>query len=138
MAVGSSSGDEWDVSSRPKSSQDVVETSLALLVSSTDMRFTSGTDTWIGGGARAATWTAGEAETRPLAVCYATVHPQRVRAFMRVTRRAKGSACCPSARASGSASLTGPGRRREPLALLSDAGGPSPLTEDRQKPQVQL
>jgi hypothetical protein len=138
LAVGLSSGDEWDVSSRPKTSQDVVEASSTLVVSSTGMRFTSGTDTWIGGGARAATWTGGEAATRPLAVRYATVHLQRVRAFMRVTRSAKGSACCPGTGAGGSASLTQPGRRCEPVAQLSDAGGPSPLTEDRQKTETRL
>jgi hypothetical protein len=112
----------------------VVEASLALLVSSNDMRFTSGTDTWIGGGGWAATRTGGEAATRPLDLRSATVRLQRVRAFMRVTRRAKGSACCPGAGAGGSASLTPPARRCEPVALLSDAGGPSPLTGDRQKP----
>jgi hypothetical protein len=134
LAVRPSSGDEWDVSGRPKTSQDVVEASLQRLVSSTDMGFSSGTDTWIGDGALTATPTGGEA-TRPPVERYVTGRLLRVRAFMRVTRRAKGSTCCQSVGSGRSPRLTRHGGRRESVALWSEAGGPSPLTEDRQKPR---
>jgi hypothetical protein len=134
VAVGSSSGDEWDVSGRPKTSQDVVETSLQRLVSSTDMGFSVGTDTWIGDGALAATPTGGEA-TRPPVERNVAGRLLRVRAFMRVTQRAQGSTCCQSVGSGGSPRLTRHGGRRESVALWSGAGGPSPLTEDRQKPR---
>lgn len=137
MAVGSSSGDEWDVSSRPKTSQDVVETSLQRLVSSTDMRFSSGIDTWIGDGGLAALPTGAEAR-RPPVERYVTGRLLRARAFMRVTRRAKGSTCCRSVGSGGWPRLSRHGRRRESVALWSEAGGPNPLTEDRQKPPGRL
>jgi hypothetical protein len=103
-------------------------------VSSTRMTFTAGTDSGIGDGARAATPTGGEAATRLPVGRYATGGRQRVRAFMRVTRSAMGSTCCRSVEAGGSARLTPHGGRRRPVGLWSDAGGPGPLTEDRQKP----
>jgi hypothetical protein len=138
MAVGSSSGDEWDVSSRPKTSQDVVEASLALLVSSTDMRFTSGTDTWIGGGARAATSSGWEAATRPLTRALRDRPPAaRARIHARDATRQKVGVL--PRRRGGRLGVADPARRKvAPVALLSDAGGPSPLTEDRQKTETSL
>src|SRR5712692_5956879 len=98
------------------------------------MTFTVGTDNGIGDGARAATPTGREATTPPPFLRYATGSTQRVRAFMRVTRRAKGSTCCRSVQVGGSAWPIPDGGRREPAMLWSDVGGPSLLTEDRQKP----
>jgi hypothetical protein len=131
-------GDEWDASSRPKSSQDVVETSLQSLVPSTCMASATETDTGIGDGGRAATLLGGEAATRPPAVRSAVGRLQRVRAFMRVTRRATGPTYGRWVWTGGAVWLTPHGSRREPVTLLFDAGGPGPLTEDRQKPKVQL
>jgi hypothetical protein len=127
--------DEWDGSSRPKSSQDVVETSLQSLVPSTDMASATATDTGIGDGARVATLMGGEAATRPLAVRSAGGRLQRVRAFMRVTRRATGPTYGRWVWTGGAMWLTPHGSRREPVTLLFDAGGPGLLTEDRQKPR---
>jgi len=75
----------------------------------------------------------GDVKDRPV-VRYATGSPQRVRAFMRVMRRAKASTCCGRVEAAGAAQRPPHGDRREPAGEWSDAGGPSPLTEDRQKP----
>jgi hypothetical protein len=133
-----SRGDEWDASSRPKSSQDVVETSLQSLVPSTGMASATETDSGIGDGALAATLMGGEAATRPLAARSAVGRLQRVRAFMRVTRSAKRSTCCGSVEAGGSGWLTTPGGRRELVAPWPDAGGPGLLTEDRQKTETRL
>src|SRR5712692_6629876 len=119
-------------------SQDGVETSPLSLVSSTDMTLTAGTDRGIGDGARAATPTGGKGATRPPVVRYATGRLHRVRACMRVTRRAKGSTCYGSVEAGGSAWPTPHGGRREPVGPCSDAGGPGPLTEDRQKTETRL
>ena len=100
------------------------------------MKSTAGIDVGIGGGALAAAATSRAAATRRLAVRYATGSPQRVRAFMRVTRNAKASARCGRAEKAGAARRAPHGDRRKPAALWFDAGGPSPLTEDRQKPTV--
>jgi hypothetical protein len=133
-----SRGDEWDASRRPKSSQDVVETSLEPVVPSTGMASPTETDTGIEDGARAATLMRGEAATQPLAVRSAVGRLQRVRAFMRVTRRATGPTCGRWVRTGGAVWLTPHGSRREPVTLLFDAGGPGPLTEDRQKTETRL
>jgi hypothetical protein len=127
--------DDWDVSRRPNTSQDVVETSLVVVVSSAGMTSTTGTDTRIGDGARAVTLIGGEDATRPSAVRSAIGRLQRVRAFMRVTRRATRSTCGRSVWMGGSAWLTPHGSRRESVTLRSDTGGPDPLTEDRQEPR---
>jgi hypothetical protein len=130
-----SQGDEWDASSRPKSSQDVVETSLQSLVPSTGMASATETDTGIGYGTRAATLMGGQAATRPLGIRSAVGRLQRVRACMRVTRRATGPTYGRWVWMGGAMWLTTHGSRREPVTLLFDAGGPGPLTEDRQKPR---
>lgn len=95
-------------------------------------------ETGIGDGPLAATPACREAATQPPIGRYVAGQLLRVRAFMRVTRRAKRSACSRSVGAGGSSRLTRHGGSWEPVALLSGAGGPSPLTEDRQKPKVQL
>jgi hypothetical protein len=133
-----SRGDEWDALSRPKSSQDVVETSLVLVLPLPGMSFRTEAGTGIRDGARAATLMGGKAATRPLAVRSATGRLQRVRAFMRVTRRAARSTCGRNVSTSGVVWLTPYGSRREPVTPLSDAGGPGPLTEDRQKTETRL
>jgi hypothetical protein len=102
------------------------------------MSFRTEADAWIGDGARAATLIGGKAATRPPAVRYATGRLQRVRAFMCATRRATGSACGRSVWTGGAGRLTPHGSRSAPVTLWSDAGGPDPLTEDRQKPSRQL
>ncbi len=133
MLCGWTLGDDWDVSRRPKTSQDAVETSLPSLVSSTGMTSTAGTDTGIGDGARAATPTGGGTGRRRPSVRYGTGTPQRVRAFMRVTRSAKGLTWNQSVEAGGPPWRTPLGGGRAPVWLWSDAGGPGPLTEGRQK-----
>jgi len=86
-------------------------------------------------GVPAAPPTRRDAATRLGAVRYATVGGlQRVRAFMRVTRSAKAPAWCGAVRAASSARRILPGGRRDPAGLWFDGGGPSRLTEDRQKP----
>ena len=127
--------DEWDASRRPKSSQDVVETSLCSLVPSIDMTSAMETDTRIRHGTRAGTPAGEDAATwTPSVRCAAGCLP-RVRAFMRVTRRATRSTCVRSVWTGGAVWVTPHGRRHEPATLGSDAGGPGPLTEDRQKPR---
>jgi hypothetical protein len=113
----------------------VVETSPPVLVSSTGMTLPTGTDIGIANGARAATLTGGEAATRPPAVRSAIGWLQRVRALMRVTRRASGSTCGRSVWTGEAEWLTPNGSRRERVMPLCGAGGPGPLTEDRQKPR---
>jgi len=130
--------DEWDASRRPKSSQDVVETSLQSLVPSTGMASTTETDTGIGGGTRAAAPAGGNAATRTQAVRYAAGCLQRVRAFMRVTRSANGLLDCRRVPAGCSARRIPHRGRRGSVRPSSDASGPGPLTEDRQKPTVKL
>ena len=88
--------------------------------------------------AGAATLMGGIAALRPPAVRPATGRLQRVRAFMRVTRRADGPTCGRSVGTGGAVWLTPHDSRSEPVTLWSDAGGPGSLTEDRQKPKVQL
>ncbi len=102
------------------------------------MSFRPEADTGIGDGARAATLMGGEAATPPLAMGSALVGLQRVRAFMRATRRAAGSTIGRSLLTGGTVWLTPHGSRREPATPLSDAGGPGPLTEDRQKTETRL
>ena len=92
-------------------------------------------ETGIGDGALAATPTGGEAAAGPPVERYVAGRLLRVRAFMRVTRRARRWTCCRSAVAGGSPRLTRLGGRAEPVALLYGVSGPSPLTEDRQKPR---
>ena len=106
------------------------------MVSSTGMTLTAGIEIGIADGARAVTATGWGAAPRRRDVRCATGSLQRVRAFMRVTRSAKVSTCCVRAEKAGSARRTLPEERREPAGLWFDAGGPSPLTEDRQKPLV--
>jgi hypothetical protein len=112
----------------------VVETSLVLVNDMAGMSFQKGAETGQGDGARAAALVGGEAATRPPAVRSATSRLQRVRAFMRVTQRATGSTCGGRVWTACAVRLTPHGSRREPVTLLFDAGGPGPLTEDRQKP----
>ncbi len=95
-------------------------------------------DIGIGDGARAATLMGGEAAPRLPVVRSAPGGLQRVRAFMRVTQRATGSTCGRSVWTVGAVRLTPHGSRREPVTLLFDAGGPGPLTEDRQKTEMRL
>jgi DNA-binding Xre family transcriptional regulator len=97
------------------------------------MSFRTEADTGIGDGARAATLMGGKAATRPVRSAIGRL--QRVRAFMRVTRRAIGSTCGRREWTGGAVWLNPYGSRREPVTLLFDAGGPGPLTEDRQKPR---
>jgi hypothetical protein len=130
-----SRGDEWDASRRPKSSQDVVETSLCSLVPSIGMASTMETDTGIGDGTRAVSPAGGNAARGTPAVRCATGFLQRVRAFMRVTRSANGSLDCRRVKAGCSPWRTPHQGRRGSVRLSSDAGGPGPLTEDRQKPR---
>jgi hypothetical protein len=99
------------------------------------MASATATDTGIGDGARVATLMGGEAATRPLAVRSAGGRLQRVRAFMRVTRRATGPTYGRWVWTGRAMWLTPHGSRREPVTLLFDAGGPGLLTEDRQKPR---
>ena len=103
-----------------------------------DMSFGTGLTQGIGVSARAATLMGGKAATRPLAVRSAIARLQRVRAFMRVTQRATGSMCGRRAWTGGAVWLTPHGSRHEPVTLLFDAGGPGPLTEDRQKPRRRM
>jgi hypothetical protein len=131
-------GDEWDGSRRPRSSQDVVETSLVLVLPLPGMSFRTGPGTGIEDSARVPMLMGGEAATRPLAVRSAKGRLQRVRAFMRVTRSATGSTCGRRAWTGGAVWLTPHGSRREPVTRLFDAGGPDPLTEDRQKTETRL
>jgi hypothetical protein len=100
------------------------------------MTSTVGIDAGIGEGAPAATPAGRAAATHRLAARYATGSLQRVRAFMRVTRSPKASTWCGRVEEAGSARRTVPGDRRKPAGLWFDVGGPSPLTEDRQKPTV--
>jgi len=86
-------------------------------------------------GARAAASPRWGATTRRPAVHHATGSPQRVGAFLRVTRSAKVSACYGRGERAGATRRTLHGDRRKPTGLWFDAGGPSPLTEDRQKPR---
>ena len=108
------------------------------MVSSTGMTSTAGIGAAIGEGAPAATPTGRAAATRRLGARFAMGSLQRVRAFMRVTRSAKAATCCVRAEKAGSARRAPHGDRREPPGLWSDAGGPSPLTVDRQKPRCRL
>jgi hypothetical protein len=86
-------------------------------------------------GATAALHDCGEASRCAPAERTATNEFERVRALGRATRSAMNS---PSkcARSSASFATRAPhGGRRPPEAWLQfDSGGPSPLTEDRQKP----
>jgi hypothetical protein len=104
------------------------------MVSSTRMTLTAGIDARIGEGTPAATPMGRAAAPCWLAVRDAMGSPQRVRAFMRVTRRAKASTCCGRVEAADSARRTARGDRRKPAGVWFGPGGPSPLTEDRQKP----
>lgn len=133
-----SRGDEWDATRRPKSSQDVVETSLRSLVPSIGMASTMGTETGIGDGTRAVSPAGEDAATRTPAVRCAAGCLQRVRAFMRVTRSANGLLDCRRVKAGCSAWRTPHRGRRGSVRLSSDAGGPGPLTEDRQKTETKL
>jgi hypothetical protein len=102
------------------------------MVSSTGMTLTAGIEIGIGDGARAVTATGWGAAPRRRDVRCATGSLQRV------TRSAKASTCWAGAESSRSARRTPAGRRREPVELGSDLGGPAPLTEDRQKPRCRL
>ncbi len=115
----------------------MVETSLKPVVSLSAMSPRS-LDDEIGDSERAATLTGGKVATRPLAVRSAAGRLQRVRAFMRVTQRATGPICGRRALTGGAARLTPHSSRRKPVTLLFDAGGPGPLTEDRQKTELRL
>src|SRR5487761_173642 len=66
--------------------------------------------------------------------------PQRVRAPGRATRSANGSACCQSETTVESSARQTPHarRRRSENRLQFAAGGPGPLTEDRQKTEATL
>jgi hypothetical protein len=102
------------------------------------VRFRTGADAGIGDRPRAATLMGGKATTRSLAMRSAVGRLQRVRAFMRVTQRANWSTCGRRAWTGGAVRLTPHGSRREPVTWLFDAGGPGPLTEDRQKTETRL
>jgi hypothetical protein len=82
----------------------------------------------------------GEASRRALADRTVRHQPERVRAFTRATRSAMGAGSRRYERSSASVARRGPhGGRRSPKAWPRlDAGGPSLLTEDRQKPVAKL
>jgi len=65
--------------------------------------------------------------------------PERVRALVRATRSARGAGST-HARVSGSSTRRPPcvGRRLPAARLQLNGGGPSPLTQDRQKPRRRL
>jgi hypothetical protein len=80
--------------------------------------------------------TRGDALPRTPVEQLASDDPQRVRAPERATRSANGSGCCQSETTCESPARQSPhARRRRSESLLPfAAGGPGPLTEDRQKP----
>ncbi len=133
-----SAGTSKTSSAVPSCPLEVIETYLLSMVSSTGMTLTAGIDAGIEEGALAATPTGRATATRRIAARYATSGVQRVRAFMRVTRSAKAWRCCGYVEAVTSARRDPHAVRREPAGLRFDAGGPSPLTEDRQRPRCRL
>ena len=99
----------------------------------------SAANTWIGADASPAMPTAGGALPRTPVEQLATDGPQRERALGRATRSANGSGLCQrETTVELSARLSPHARRRwSEHRLQFAAGGPGPLTEDRQKPSRQ-
>jgi hypothetical protein len=95
-------------------------------------------NTRVGAGALPALYAGGEASTRTPATQLATDGPQRVRALGRATRSANGSGWCQIEDAAWSSARRSQyaGRRRSEKRLQLVGGGPSLLTEDRQKPNA--
>jgi hypothetical protein len=95
-------------------------------------------NTGIGADASAALPAGGEVLPRPPAGQLAMDRPQRVRALGRATRSANGSGCWQSEPTVKSLTRQSPHARRRAAEnrLQFAAGGPGPLTEDRQKPQT--
>jgi hypothetical protein len=100
------------------------------------MSLRSADNTEIGADASAALPKGGEALPRTPVEQLAIDRPQRVRALGRATRSANGSGCCQSRPTVESSARQSPHARRRPSEnrLQFAAGGPDPLTEDRQKP----
>ena len=97
-------------------------------------------DAGIGADASAALPTRGKASPRTPVEQLAMDGPQRVRALGRATRSATGSGCCHSERTCLSSARQSPHarRRRSERRQQFAAGGPGPLTEDRQKTETRL
>jgi hypothetical protein len=104
----------------------------------TGVSFRTGADVRTGDRARAATLMGGKAATWLPAARSAIGRLQRVRAFMRVQRRATNSMYGRRVWPDGSVWLSSPGSRREPVTLSFDSSGPGPLTEDRPKTGTRL
>ena len=111
---------------------------VAGVIGAMSSRFAA--DAGIGADASPALPTRGEALPRTLLEQLATGGPQRVRAPGRATRSANGSACSQSEPTSESLARQSPyaRRRRSEGRLQFAAGGPGPLTEDRQKTEMRL
>jgi hypothetical protein len=112
-----------------------VETSLKPVVSLSAMSPRSSDDE-IENSALGATPNRGEAAALSPLGRHGTCRLPRVRAFMRVTRRAEGSTRCRSEQTGGSPRLSTHVGGCEPCAPWFDAGGPGPLTKDRQSHDV--
>jgi hypothetical protein len=97
-------------------------------------------DTGIGAASSAALPTGGEGSPEAPANQLAKLGSQRVRAHGRATRSANGSGCCPNELTVGASTSRSPHarRRRSESRLQTAAGGPGPLTEDRQKTETRL
>jgi hypothetical protein len=97
-------------------------------------------DTRIGAASSAALPTGGEGSSEAPAKQLAKLGSQRVRALGRATRSANGSGCSPSELTFGASTSRSPHarRRRSDSRLQIAAGGPGPLTEDRQKTGTRL
>ncbi len=97
-------------------------------------------DAGIGADASPALPTRGEHSPRTPVEQLAMDGPQRVRAPGRATRSANTSGCCQIEETCESSARQAPHarRRRSESRLQFAAGGPGPLTEDRQKPRRRL
>ncbi len=106
------------------------------MVSLITMSGCSAANTGIGAGSSPVLRAGGEALPRVAAEQLTTDRPPRVRAPGRATRSANGSRRCQIGITVGSSARQLPHaqRRRSENWLQFAAGGPGPLTEDRQKP----
>jgi hypothetical protein len=104
------------------------------------MSLTADTDSGIRAASRAVSLTCSDASPRSPDERSAIAGPQRVRALGRATRSANGCGGCQSAGTVGLSARQSlnAGRRRSGARLRFDAGGPGPLTEDRQKTETRL
>jgi hypothetical protein len=104
-----------------------------MLLSAMSPRFAA--DAGIGADASPALPTRGDALPRTSVEQLAADGPQRVRAPERATRSGNRSGCCQSESTCESSARQSPHarRRRSESRLQFAAGGPGPLTEDRQK-----